>query len=219
MLKFLRFKKRPPQPTQTGPLQPIDRWRQDQGDETLRLNYPLNKKSIVFDLGGYQGDWADKIHSRYGCQVHVFEPIKDFFDKIQSRFAGNEKLSLHPFGLGGKNETVIASFNKDSSSRFRQAEETREMQLKAASSFLADFDKIDLMKVNIEGGEFDLLIHLLDEGLIHKIIDLQVQFHRDIPNAEALRTLIRERLSKTHKLTYDYSFVWENWHLTSCTSS
>ena len=40
---------------------------------------------------------------------------------------------------------------------------------------------------------------------------LQIQFHNFIPNAEKLREDIREDFSKTHHLTYDYYFIWENW--------
>ena len=51
----------------------IARWFKDKGDKTLRLNYPaLNKDSIVFDLGGYFGDYAYEINKKYGCKVYLF---------------------------------------------------------------------------------------------------------------------------------------------------
>ena len=42
--------------------------------------------------------------------------------------------------------------------------------------FKANGDKT-LMKINIEGGEYDLLEELLDENMIKQIVNLQVQFH------------------------------------------
>ena len=40
----------------------MTRWFSDKGDETLRLDYPkLNEESIVFDLGGFKGDFAQAI--------------------------------------------------------------------------------------------------------------------------------------------------------------
>ena len=36
----------------------------------LRLNYPLTKESVVFDLGGYKGGWSEKIYDKYQCQVY-----------------------------------------------------------------------------------------------------------------------------------------------------
>ena len=48
------------------------RWFRDKGDETLRLDYPLTQESIVFDLGGYHGDFAAAVYERYGCKVYLF---------------------------------------------------------------------------------------------------------------------------------------------------
>ena len=39
-------------------------WVRDRGDQTLRLDYDLAAASIVFDLGGYEGQWASDIFGR-----------------------------------------------------------------------------------------------------------------------------------------------------------
>jgi hypothetical protein len=38
-------------------------WYKVKGDDTFRLNYPLNKDSIVIDLGGALGDWSMPIYN------------------------------------------------------------------------------------------------------------------------------------------------------------
>ena len=40
-------------------------WLQDNGDETLRLDYELTPDSMVLDLGGYRGQWASDIFDKY----------------------------------------------------------------------------------------------------------------------------------------------------------
>jgi hypothetical protein len=72
---------------------------------------------------------------------------------------------------------------------------------------------VDLMKVNIEGAEFDLLDHMLEKGCMPMIGNLQVQFHRFVPNAPSRRRTLRSSLKLTHELTYEFYFVWENWRL------
>ena len=67
------------------------------------------------------------------------------------------------------------------------------------------------MKINIEGGEYDLLEHFLESGFIKNINNIQIQFHDFIPNAEERMKKIQYELEKTHSLTYQYPFVWENW--------
>ena len=74
-----------------------------------------------------------------------------------------------------------------------------------------NIDNIDLIKINIEGDEFPVLKSLIDNDVIHMFKNIQVQFHQFIPDSVNLRNWIREKLTLTHKLTYDYEFVWENW--------
>ena len=78
----------------------IRRWKTDKGDQTLRLNYDLKRDSVVLDLGGYRGEWADNIHARYGCKIHVFEPVASFANGLATRFRSHDAIEVHQFGLG-----------------------------------------------------------------------------------------------------------------------
>lgn len=188
-------------------------WFAIQGDKTLRVQYDLNKDSVVFDLGGYEGQWASDIFARFCCNVYIFEPVLAFADGIRSRFAKNPHIRVFPFGLSAINTTAKLCVSADSTSQFKKNGDLEEVVLVKASDFLAEqnIKAIDLIKINIEGGEYELLEHLLDTGLIASIRDIQVQFHDFIPGAEARMKRIQERLSATHYLTYNYPFVWENW--------
>ncbi len=70
----------------------VTKWFRDRGDETLRLDYPLAPQSIVFDLGGYKGDFAYEMNKKYGCFVYVYEPVRDFYEECARRFKGNDKV-------------------------------------------------------------------------------------------------------------------------------
>ena len=71
------------------------------------------------------------------------------------------------------------------------------------------------MKINIEGGEYELLDRLLDTGLINIIDNLQVQFHDHVDGAIGRMQRIQSRLGTKFNLTYQVPFVWENWHRVS----
>ena len=67
-------------------------------------------------------------------------------------------------------------------------------------------ERIDLIKINIEGGEYDLLPAIIDSGLIKRIKYIQVQFHNfDIGAADARFRIRRSR--KTPRM-WNYEFVW-----------
>lgn len=188
-------------------------WHLAEGDTTLRVEYELDESSVVFDLGGYQGQWASDVFARYCCTVHVFEPVARFHADIARRFRRNPRIHVYPFGLADRDARVTLALAQDGSSIFRAGPETEEVQLVRAATFLEDegFTAIDLMKVNIEGGEYDLLEHLLDSGWLPRIRDLQVQFHDCVPGARERMRRIQERLALTHEPSYRYEFVWENW--------
>lgn len=198
----------------------VIKWFLDNGDRTLRLNYDLNTNSTVFDLGGYQGQWASDIYAKYGCTIHVFEPVQQFAADIQHRFERNAKIHVHNFGLADKNQVVEMHLASDGSSVYRSHGDPVSVRLVDAVTFFesAGISRIDLMKINIEGGEYDLLDRLIAAGYVSQIRNIQVQFHVCIPDAVIRMRQIQNMLSHTHKLTYQYEFVWENWAAKSWTA-
>lgn len=188
-------------------------WIHAGADAKHRYDYELGPEDIVFDLGGYHGDWAFDIHERYGSQIHVFEPLDTYCDLIQQRFTDNEKIHVHRFGLSADDGQLQLGVLEDESSQFKQATETVTCQLKSAAQFIEanQIDRVALMKINIEGGEYDLLDSLIDSGLIERFGDIQVQFHWFVPDAHRRMQRIQSALERTHRTTYQFPFVWENW--------
>jgi FkbM family methyltransferase len=191
----------------------VARWVADSGDKTLRLDYDLNEHSLVLDLGGYEGQWASDIFARYCCVIHVFEPVYGFASQIERRFSRNEKIVIHQFGLAADTKTASITLDGDGSSLFGQVTTSELIQLVKAIDFMKEnsIDTVDLMKINIEGGEYDLLEHLIACGFVRCIKNIQVQFHTFVPDAAKRMSEIQKGLAATHSLTYQYPFVWENW--------
>jgi hypothetical protein len=41
----------------------------------MRLEFDPSPDGVVLDVRGYEGQWASDIFARYGCRIHVFEPV------------------------------------------------------------------------------------------------------------------------------------------------
>src|SRR5437879_2438404 len=79
----------------------VTKWWAAGGDPALRFNYPdLNEHSLIYDVGGWRGDWTSDMYSRYNCNAVVFEPISAFAETIRRRFKQNKKVSVRNYGLG-----------------------------------------------------------------------------------------------------------------------
>lgn len=192
------------------------RWSNDKGDDTHRLNYPLDENSIVFDVGGYEGWFANKIFNKYKSNIYVFEPVTEFYENIKNKFSNNNKIKVFHFGLGAKTEFVEMDLDTDGSSYIANKNSKKEtVKIKSIIEFLSEekLDIIDLIKINIECAEFDLLDHIIEESKTSCFKNIQVQFHTFIPDCVERRDKIRKNLSETHQITYDYEFIWENWKI------
>lgn len=195
----------------------IRKWFSDSGDKTLRLDYKLSKDCIVFDVGGFEGAWAEEISAKFSCKIFVFEPVPKFAAAIQAKFADNTSVNVCPYGLSNKSKELTIGLSGDGSSFYAIGSSG------VAKATVRRFDddllkelgvsRIDVMKINIEGGEYDLLDLMIENKTISLVKNLQIQFHNFVPNAIDRRDNIRRKLGLTHSETWCYEFVWENWVL------
>ena len=114
-------------------------WFSDNGDRTLRLQYDLDSTAIVFDLGGYEGQWASDIFSMYCCYIHIFEPVEKFATNIEKRFSKNNKIFVHKFGLSNMNQKKQIFIDADSSSTFTTKASNDEINLIKAIDFIKEY--------------------------------------------------------------------------------
>ena len=191
----------------------FDRWFADGGDLRYRYDYDLNNESIVFDVGGYEGKFSQKIINDFSCNVLIFEPMKSYYNLIKNKFQFNDNIKLYNFGLSKMTEDIKIFHSKDSSSMFKESESYEIIKIKNISEFITEnnITRIDLLKLNIEGSEYDVLEKVIEDGIVDIIDNIQVQFHSFVDNCVERRNNIREHLKKTHYETYCYEFVWENW--------
>jgi len=193
----------------------VRKWHADGGDYAFRFNYDLSDQSIVLDLGGYEGQWASDLFARYQCPIFIFEPVAAFANRIRDRFAKNKTIQVHQYGLGDVSRSEEISIAGDGSSVFGKSRNKETIEIIDISEWiesnLRTDQSIDLMKINVEGGEYELLDRLIETHLVDRIKNIQVQFHQVLPDSAARMERIQSQLMKTHTPTYQYSFVWENW--------
>ena len=187
-------------------------WILKKGDAKFYKDFDLEPGSVFFDVGGFEGDYTSNILQEYECEAYIFEPHPVFFEDIKKRFIDNNKVKVFNYGLGGKTEKVFLS-DDSASSKVSNEKTDLSIVIKDISEVIEELQikKIDLLKLNIEGSEYELLERLIETKEIEKIQKMKVQFHENILNPEYRREVIRSKLKKTHKEIWSYYFVWERW--------
>ena len=190
-------------------------WFKDNASDLL-YEHNLSPDSVVVEVGAYVGDWCVKIYNRFKCKILAYEPVNEYFIQLQNNISYFENIELYNFGLGSKNEKIRIKRRGVQTTILNQHEDFDDIiEIKDIAS-LKELNNIaiDLMNINIEGGEYDLLNRLIETKILNNIYNIQIQFHEWYPSmkkSKLYRTQIHEKLKKSHKLVYSYDFVWEKW--------
>jgi FkbM family methyltransferase len=173
----------------------------------------LENDDTIYDVGGYLGSWTSAMLMKYPCKYHVFEPHPEAFRKLTERFSDRPEVHLHEFALGGANGVVSLSSAAEGSSivsnRGSNSVEVKLMDVRR--NLRHQRNPVALMKLNIEGAEYDLLEQLLwsEESMLAG--DFLVQFHSGPPHAKQRYERIARKLGETHYCVWRYAFLWELW--------
>lgn len=190
----------------------------------LLVDVDLGSPAVVLDVGAFEGSWSMRLlaraqmRDRQDVQIHAFEPEPGAIERCRQVIAEEPRIELHPYGLAGRRRVEQLTLSGPGSSIYADPRsggtyECVEIELRDVADVLAamDVDDIDLVKINIEGGEFELLDRLHETGWLHRINTVIVQFHEFAPGAYRARRRNRRQLAETHHCTWNYSWVYERW--------
>ena len=169
----------------------------------------------MFDVGGFEGEFAIRCASELLAEVYCFEPVPAFQDKIKSNLANLDKVHLRAFGLSNSTRSAKFILNGLGTAEATTGDGVVDVRLIDISDAMASDapDGLDLLALNVEGAEYAILDRLFETGDIARIKNLRIQFHLTVENAREKYKNAAANLSRTHNLIWRYPFIWESWSL------
>ncbi|MHB8319640.1 MAG: FkbM family methyltransferase [Acidimicrobiales bacterium] len=175
----------------------------------------LDDESVVVDLGMSDGAFAREVASRFGCRVFGVEPNPTLFAAMPHM----EQIVKEQVAMGPTDGPVTLYLNTKqcASTQFDLADTSVVVTGVTLTSFLDRHavSAVDLLKIDIEGAEFDVLASVNDSDMM-RIRQLTIEFHdfldpRLLPRVRAadrrLRQLGFRRMKFSHSTNGDVLYV------------
>jgi FkbM family methyltransferase len=193
------------------PISSYEKYRRDGYDDLITKDLGLDRNSNVVEVGGYLGDWGWEILNSYHCNLQIFEPVPEYFEVLRKRFLGMRSARVYNFGLSATDK--VLQFGMDGpATGMTSLGETSQVKLRSVLNLSNVFPRdIDLVAINIEGGEYELIPAMSESNLIQRCNLLFIQFHLLDSESKKNRRNCRKYLERTHDLVWSYDFVWEAW--------
>ena len=140
----------------------------------------LNRQSVVVDAGGNRGDFAQGIAQRFDCRVLVLEPVPELFESIPA----GPNVQKFPCALTPQSGTFQFNVARNPEANSLRPLRLEEMlaAIEVHGVSLEDFmreqglERIDLLKIDVEGAEIDLLLQA-EERVLARVSQITVEFH------------------------------------------
>ncbi|MCK4827173.1 FkbM family methyltransferase, partial [bacterium] len=142
---------------------------------------------IVYSFGvGDDVTFDEAIIQKYSVNIYAFDPTPKSIDWVESRNMP-DGFYFHKIGLSDHDgiESFSAPVNKKHISYRHvpgQSSDTISLEVRKLSTILhqAGHNKLDVLKMDIEGSEYAVIKNIFDEGI--KPIVLLVEFHHRLVN-------------------------------------
>jgi FkbM family methyltransferase len=183
---------------------------------------PLHESSVVYSVGiGDDVSFDLALIDRIGCTVHAFDPTPESHRWLATQTLPPEFV-VHEFGLANRNGVIpfFAHENQEwiAHSTIKSVHTVAggvELPVRRLTTVmeLLGHDWLDLLKLDIEGAEYEVIDDLVDSGIA--VEQLLVEFHHNFPDLSpelshgAIRRLNEHGLRIFHvgAASNDYSFV------------
>lgn len=158
----------------------------------------IRKNGVVLDLGAHKGEFSIAMSKKFGSSCYLIEANPELFDQIQVT-ENNQKFN---YAISGEDKPIqfFIGDNAEASSIKKTSDNINEVVTIDGirlDTFISrcGLNQIDLLKMDIEGAEFDLF-NTIDEKTLLSIRQITVEFHDWVLGNYSEVVSLRKRLKK-----------------------
>lgn len=180
------------------------------GLHVLRDNIKLSKEDLVIDCGAHTGEII-KMVAPSECQIIAFEPYPPAFEILQKKFSNYPNVQLIKKAVWTQ-DSVQPLFIKEVRNRISDGCSLRmdksvvskdkyiEVETVDLSTFIKNLNrKITVLKLDIEGSEYEVLSDLINTEVIHECDWVLAELHvKRMPKIKekGIHETLKDRVAK-----------------------
>lgn len=175
----------------------------------------IKDKNIVFDIGANVGLFTKFIQTKGAKKVYCFEPNPIATTHLESIFKDDPSVALNYFAVSDKDGEITLNIDDTNSLISSVYSETNTKLTIPCHSFESilnahNLNHIDLVKMDIEGGEFDIIDNM-SKNIFDKIDTFLIECHASYftNGLEKVDNLINKLKQNGYEITIpeNYNFV------------
>jgi len=185
-----------------------------------KLESIRNKKIIFLDLGANVGKVTEKLLEIDNItKIYCFEPVIENFKILERKFGKNDKIKLENkivwnqkgkvnFSVGSKNchtnskiTKIINERNYDKRKYIKQYEiDCIDIYDFIESLNINNEEQYLVIKMDIEGAEYEVLPRMIEKNSIQKVDILLVEFHKEPIPGKSKKSIIENIFKNKEKI-------------------
>lgn len=176
----------------------------------------LGPESVVYSFGvGTDVSWDLDLIQKHGCTIHAFDPTPRSIQWVASQRLPPQ-FKFYPYGLAHYDGDMPfydpPNPKNVSYSSARKNGVPSQFPVKRLSTIMREFghNRIDLLKIDVEGGEFDVIPDILHMPIRQLIVEFHSRFFR-LGVLKRMLAIAKLRLAG-FKLFYQHGNDWSFIH-------
>ena len=181
--------------------------------ENFKYEIDFKSDGLVLDIGSYLGEYTEKLLKKNPAMTFwLYEPIPEYYKVCSDRFRDRETIFVYQRAVSADGRNIRMQVD---GLRSRQelgiSPEVLEIASIGIQKIFDSASEVELLKMNIEGMEYECLDQLILSNSLIKAKNLLIQFHNfereDVNN----RDRVRKALERDFTNVYTFEWMWELW--------
>ncbi len=171
----------------------------------------ISNNSIILDIGANVGDVSDVLIKTYDPKIYCYEPNISCYKHMVSRFKNNPKIKIFNFAVSNFTGKTFLYFHKKAKniSEFNQRSSLKkekdgldinkkiEVNCVDIKNILDQHNKIDLIKIDIEGSEYEIMPEIIKNKDKIKMVLCETHGNpngKKIPNINGSKLVVKNEI-------------------------